>query len=206
MIFGRSACGWLCPFGWVQDTLFRIRSRKFRIPHFLTHFKYVSLVVLAIALPFFTEAHWFSRVCPWGTLIAGIPWVVWNPIDPAFAEPVIESGMLGWLYVLKISVLAVFLLLFVITKRPFCRTFCPLGAIYSLFNRVSVMQMEVEGKCVDCDMCVDVCPVDIRIADDPNSPACIRCLKCTVCKNVKVRWKNQYGIKQGKPVPTYSEG
>ncbi len=114
--------------------------------------------------------------------------------------------MLGWLYVLKISVLAVFLLLFVITKRPFCRTFCPLGAIYSLFNRVSVMQMEVEGKCVDCDMCVDVCPVDIRIADDPNSPACIRCLKCTVCKNVKVRWKNQYGIKQGKPVPTYSEG
>ncbi len=46
----------------LDHTLFRIRSRKFRIPHFLTHFKYVSLVVLAIALPFFTEAHWFSRL------------------------------------------------------------------------------------------------------------------------------------------------
>lgn len=207
MIFGRSACGWLCPFGWVQDTLYKIKTRKFRIPHVLTYLKYVSLVVLAVALPFFTEAHWFSRICPWGTLMAGIPWVLWNPIDPVFAMPVIEPGMVGWLYVLKISVLAVFLVLFVVTKRPFCRTTCPLGAIYSLFNRVSVMQMQVEGKCVDCDLCVDVCPVDIRIADDPNSPACIRCLKCTVCKNVKVRWTHSYDSEQQRRlVPTHSEG
>jgi ferredoxin-type protein NapH len=188
MVFGRAACGWLCPFGWIQDTLFKIRTRKFRLPPFLRYGKYLSLVVLAILLPALTEVHWFSRICPWGTLMAGIPWLLWNPVDPLAAMPVIEPDMVGWLYVLKLGVLALFLVLFVLIKRPFCRTTCPLGAIYSLFNRASFMRMEVEGDCVDCDLCVDVCPVDIKISDDPNAADCIRCLKCTVCKNVYVRW------------------
>ncbi len=188
IVFGRSACGWLCPFGWIQDQMYKIRSKKLHIPAFLKQGKYVSLVVLAILVPFLTGSHWFSRICPWGTLSAGIPWILWNPVDPAFALPVIEPGTVGWLFVLKLSVLAFFLVFFVLTKRPFCRTLCPLGAVYSLFNRISFMRMNVEGRCVDCDLCVDVCPVDIRIADDPNSPDCIRCLKCTVCKNVHVRW------------------
>ncbi|MFH0991569.1 MAG: 4Fe-4S binding protein [bacterium] len=188
MIFGRSVCGWLCPFGWLQDQMFKIKSKKVKIPAFLKNGNYVSLVVLAIILPALTEAHWFSRICPWGTMIAGIPWVIWNPVNPMMAMPVIEPGMVGWLYAMKIVILMFFLIMFVLTKRPFCRTLCPLGAIYAQFNRVSYMRMQVEGRCVGCDLCVEVCPVDIKISDDPNSPDCIRCLKCTVCKNVHVRW------------------
>jgi len=187
---GRAACGWLCPFGWIQDKMYRIRSKKFRIPKPLTKLKYVSLIVLAILLPTFTGAHWFSRICPWGTIIAGIPWVVWNPVDPSFGEPVIEPGMVGWLYGLKIAVLIGFLVLFVVTKRPFCRTTCPLGAIYSLFNRFSLLQMHVEKQdsCTTCRLCKEVCPVDIKISDDPGSAECIRCLECTTCKHVRVKW------------------
>lgn len=205
-VFGRAACGWLCPFGWLQDVMYRIRSRKFHIPAWLKKGKYVSLAVLGIALPFLTGDHWFSRLCPWGTLIAGIPWVLWDPVDPLFAMPVIEPGMVGWLFALKIAVLVIFLILFVITRRPFCRTLCPLGAIYSFFNRISIMRMKVEGECVECDLCVQVCPVEIRIADDPNSPDCIRCLKCTVCKNVSVRW--EYGDERTvrAPLPSSAQG
>ena len=188
MVFGRSVCGWLCPFGWIQDQTYRIKSRKYNIPSFLKYGKYVSLVVLALLLPFLTQDHWFSRICPWGTLSAGVPWMIWNPINPVFALPVIEPDMVGWLYVMKIAILALFLVFFVVTSRPFCRTLCPLGAIYSYFNRFSLMRLEVEGTCVDCNLCVEVCPVQIRVSDDPNSPDCIRCLECTVCKNVHVRW------------------
>jgi len=195
VFFGRAACGWLCPFGWVQDMLYKIKTRKFQIPKSLTRLKYIFLVVFAIALPFFTGVHWFSRICPWGTIIAGIPWVLWNPVDPAFGWPVIEPGAVGWLYILKISVLVGFLALFVLTKRPFCRTTCPLGAIYALFNRRSLMQMRAEKQdnCARCGVCRDVCPVDIQIFDDPGSPECIRCLECTRCKHVDVKWGTWHG-------------
>ena len=97
MTFGRAVCGWVCPFGWIQDHVFKIKTRKMGIPAFLKQGKYVSLIVLAIVLPYLTDTHWFSRICPWGTLSAGIPWVIWNPINPTFAMPVIEPGMVGWL-------------------------------------------------------------------------------------------------------------
>jgi polyferredoxin len=201
IVFGRSVCGWLCPFGWIQDQTYKIKSRKFRIHPGLKYGKYVSLFVLAILLPYFVEAHWFSRICPWGTLSAGIPWVIWNPLNPADSMPVIEPDMIGWLYVLKISIMIAFLVLFVFTSRPFCRTLCPLGAIYAHFNRFSFMRLEVEGQCVDCNLCVDVCPTQIRISDDPNSPDCIRCLNCTVCKNVHVRWgaPHEYSVNEHTP-------
>ncbi len=188
LTFGRAACGWLCPFGFVQDTLYRIKTRKFPIPRILNYLKYVSLIVLALFLPFLTDIHWFSRICPWGTIIAGIPWVLWNPVNPFYGQPVIEAGMVGWEYGLKIGILVFFLALFVFTKRPFCRTTCPLGAIYSLFNRWSLMQMRVTGKCSECNLCRKVCPVDICIAENPGSPECIRCLECTICKRVSVSW------------------
>jgi len=192
--FGRAVCGWLCPFGWVQDQLYKIKTRKFKIPKIFTRFALVSLVVLTIILPIITEAHWFSRICPWGTLVAGLPWIAWNPIDPVYEMQVLDPELIGWLFILKISILAVFLVLFIITKRPFCRTLCPLGLIYSYFNRISFLRMKVEGNCSDCDSCRDVCPMDIKISDDPNSSQCIRCLKCTVCKNVSIQW----GFSSGK--------
>ncbi len=194
MVVGRAACGWLCPFGWLQDLIYKIKAPKLSLPRTLLPLKYVSLVVLAILLPMLTGAHWFSRLCPWGTIIAGIPWVLWNPADPTFGDPVISADMIGFHYWLKIGVLVFFLSAFVLYKRPFCRTFCPLGAIYSLFNRISLLQMKVDGgSCRDCDLCRKVCPMDIRVSDDPGSGECIRCLKCTVCKHVEATWRFSNG-------------
>lgn len=205
---GRAACGWLCPFGILQDWMFKIKSKKFTLARHLPKLKYVSLVVLAILLPFFTEAHWFSRICPWGTIIAGIPWVLWNPIDPTFGDPVIQPGMVGWHYALKIAVLIFFLILFIFIKRPFCRTTCPMGAIYSFFNRISLFQMKVNKSkvCGKCTLCRDVCPVDIKISDDPGSAECIRCLECTVCKNVRVKWGVPDGRRKTIPAETTARG
>jgi ferredoxin len=192
MTVGRAACGWFCPFGWVQDVLYKIKSKKFNLPPKFLNVKYATLIVLAVLLPFFTGKHWFSWLCPWGTMEAGIPWVLWNPIHPFMGEPVISADMIGWHYILKIAVLVLFLVLFVLIKRPFCRTACPLGAIYALFNRASLLQMKVEGACRDCGLCRSVCPMDIHIANNPKSPECIRCLECTVCKRVRVKWGAGY--------------
>lgn len=207
LVFGRAACGWLCPFGWLQDLMVKIRTRKFTIPAWMSSLKYVSLVVLAMALPFFTEGHWFSKLCPWGTLIAGIPWGLWQPINPVYMDPVIPPGSFGTMYWVKIGVLALFLFLFVFTKRPFCRTFCPLGAIYSLFNRISLLQMKVDvHRCVDCGRCREVCPVDIQISKNPMSAECLRCTECTVCKNVRLTWGFRHVGESKRPAGEVAQG
>lgn len=174
---GRIPCGWLCPFGLVQELMYKIKSKKIPIPRVLSYLKYVVLVFFVIGFPlllmdeFGMGETWFCKwICPSGTLGAGIPLVALS------AE---IRGQLGFLFTWKMGVLTLFLVWMVFSKRPFCRTICPLGAIFGLFNKASLFRMEVnEGKCTKCNKCQKDCPVDIKVYDSPNTPECIRCLKC----------------------------
>jgi len=170
-VFGRLICGWVCPFGFLQDLLFMIPSPKLRIPRWARFGKYATLFILAMLIPYITGVHWFSRLCPAGALEGAVPLKLLPPATPL--PPA------GWFFWLKIGILVAFLLWMVASKRPFCRTTCPLGAIYALLNPVSLYRMRVDyDKCIECDKCRDVCPVDINIYDNANSPECIRCLEC----------------------------
>jgi polyferredoxin len=84
---------------------------------------------------------------------------------------------------LKVAILLFFLIWMVVSKRPFCRFVCPLGAIWSPFNRHSALLLDVdEERCTRCELCFEVCPMDIMVYEGPNSSQCIRCLECAkVC-------------------------
>ncbi|GBE13984.1 MAG TPA: 4Fe-4S binding protein [Proteobacteria bacterium] len=178
MSVGRMACGTLCPFGFLQDLLYKFRSFKIRIPSWMTYLKYASLVGLAIIIPFYTLQPWFSKLCPVGTLIGGLPWVTINPEIRA---------MIHELFWVKIAILIAVVSLAAVAKRPFCRVACPLGAIYSLFNRISILRLAWnEAECSHCDKCTRICPMDIPIYKDANNHNCIRCLDCTQCPAVSI--------------------
>ncbi|HEY3359014.1 MAG TPA: 4Fe-4S binding protein [Polyangia bacterium] len=183
-IFGRMGCGWLCPFGLVQDLLYKLPSPKISLPGEVRYLKYATLVVLVIALPLLTQVPWFSQLCPVGTLTAGIPWVAWDPVDAA-GRPALASPT-GMLFAVKVGILVALLVLIVASKRPFCRALCPLGAIFSLFARVSLVRLRVAPACRGCGRCQSVCPVDHAVAADPGSGECVRCLACTSCRHVEV--------------------
>jgi ferredoxin-type protein NapH len=176
-LVGRLPCGWLCPFGLFQELMYKIKSRKFHIPRFLIYMKYVVLAFFVFLLPllildqFGFGQTWFCKwVCPAGTLEAGVPL---GSLNAGI------RSQLGWLFSWKMAVLVFFLVWMVFSKRPFCRTTCPLGAIFALFNRTSLFRMVVDdNKCTLCNKCLRDCPVDIKIYEAPNSPECIRCLKC----------------------------
>jgi len=190
LLVGRMACGWLCPFGLVQD-LVHVKSRTIHVPDHVARalriIPYLTLGLLVIAIPYYTSEHWFSKLCPLGTMVAGIPWVLWNPIDPETGEQLLASKPPGLLFAIKIILLSGFVLLFVWVKRPFCRFVCPMGLIWSFFNKISVLQLAVDtANCDRCDTCHKTCPVDIKVYEDPNSTSCIRCLKCTQCAHVKI--------------------
>lgn len=168
---GRFACGWLCPFGFLQDLLFKLRTPKWRLRVGQAGLlRYAILLVLVVIIPYVTLEPWFSKLCPLGTLQGGIPWMF---LQPEFREQI------GWLYWLKIGILIAFITWMLVSKRPFCRYVCPLGAIWGLFNRASLLRLEVDRtRCQSCGRCQEVCPVDIAIYESENGDQCIRCLQC----------------------------
>ncbi len=175
--FGRLICGWACPFGLMQEMLHRIPSPKLGVPAWLGWGKYLVLLVLVVVLPltvvddFGLGLPWFCKfLCPAGTLEAGIPMVL--------LMPDLRSAV-GVLYLYKLSLLALVLLWSIASFRPFCRSLCPLGAFYGLFNRVSLIRLKFNAdNCTKCGACHRICPVDIRVEQSPNSGECIRCLRC----------------------------
>jgi ferredoxin-type protein NapH len=170
IVIGRASCGWFCPFGWFQDLMHKIPVPKLRLPNRYNWTRYVFLIGLVGIIPFLTHEPWFSKLCPTGTLEAALPVM--------FLYPDLRS-QIGGLFWIKIALLVFFLVWMTVTLRPFCRWVCPLGAIWSPFNPISLFRLEVaHDQCGQCNRCQAVCPVDIRVYESPNSDACIRCLAC----------------------------
>lgn len=202
-LLGRFVCGWLCPFGLIQDLLYKIPFlRKFKtLPgdRILKWLKYGILAFFVILLPLFAVdligqgKPWFcAYICPAGTAEAGIPLVLLNEGLRA---------VLGWLYAWKLAILIVIVLLSILVYRPFCRYLCPLGAIYGLFNPVALYRYKIDAeKCTKCGSCQRACKIDIKTYEKPNSMDCIRCGACkSACPHGaignEIKIKNVRGVK-----------
>ena len=177
---GRFVCGWFCPFGWLQDLLYKIPFPKKlkRLPgeKILSLLRYLVLIVLVILLPIFVVdfigqgSPWFCKwVCPSGTL-SGLLLLAGN-------APL--RSVAGWLFAWKNLLLLITVVVSLFLYRPFCRYVCPLGAIYGVANHFSLYRLEIDLEaCTECGACQRVCKLDIPTYQTPNSSACIRCGDC----------------------------
>ena len=182
-LVGRFVCGWLCPFGLIQELLHKIpfvkKIKTFPGDKILRKLKYVILIVFVILMPLFVvdllgngTPYFCKLICPAGTLEGGIPLV--------FANEALQS-VVGWLYTWKLAILIVTIVLSILIYRPFCKYICPLGAVYAVFNPISVLKYRVDKeKCVDCGKCTEVCKMQVEPLKNINSTECIR---CGACKN-----------------------
>lgn len=181
MLCGRFVCGWLCPFGWLQDLLYRIpfckKIKNLPGHKYLKYLKYIILAAFVIILPASVTNEsgvgepWFCEyICPSGTLFGGIPLTIMNSS---------LRDQIGLRFAWKIVLLAVILLSAIASYRPFCKYLCPLGALYGLANPVSIYRLKVNcDSCDKCGACQKVCGMDIKVWENPNSLECIRCGKC----------------------------
>lgn len=180
-LVGRFVCGWLCPFGLIQDLLNKIPFPKkittFKGDKLLRKLKYVFLVVFVILMPMFVVdimgqgAPFFCKlICPVGTLEGGVPLVLLNKA---------MHDAIGFLFAWKTVILVAMIVLSIIIYRPFCKYVCPLGAIYAIFNPISVFKYRVDKeKCISCGKCARTCPMQVDPVKTPNSTECIRCGRC----------------------------
>ena len=154
---GRFVCGWLCPFGLIQDLLHKIPFPKkigtFPGDKILRKVKYVMLPMFVVDIlgqgsPFFCKF-----ICPAGTLEGGLPLVLLNQS---------MRGAVGWLYAWKNVLLLVTVVLSVLIYRPFCKYIC-----------------------TGCGMCKKVCKMQVDPVEHANHLECIRCGECKKACPVK---------------------
>ena len=195
VLLGRLICGFLCPFGWFQELLHRIPTRKFSTKKLrpLTYLKYVILLVMVVLLPAFAvndvgmgDPFFCKYLCPQGVLEGAIPLALVN------------SGIraaLGKLFTWKLCILLAVTALSILFYRPFCKWLCPLGAFYALFNKVSLLQMKVDANaCISCGKCARACSMDVDVTKTPDHAECIRCGKCVLaCPTGAVHFRYGFG-------------
>jgi polyferredoxin len=191
-ILGRAWCGWLCPIGYLQNLLIRLRKRL-GIPYMdisprttmvLNQMAYVlifliSFISLAVGLSFLGVNHFFSR--------AQLPFESVAPPRPiaVFLQQVV--GLESWetqIPVLSIIIASIIIALSFKIRHFWCRI-CPAGALMSLFNRRALLSIRKEGsKCTKCRVCLRACPMDIeeiyeeKESDNVTHPTCIHCYRC----------------------------
>jgi ferredoxin-type protein NapH len=175
LVGGRILCGWACPFGLVQELLYKIPYVKFEIPAWTRFIKYGVFIGLVILVPLFltTNSHlFFCRLCPVATIESAIPWAIINGTTNA------------WSLGLRLGILFAIVILAMGHRRIFCKVICPMGACLSTLNRIAGIFPARNESCVDCGTCNSVCPMETKKGTgkfgvyDGRSEECISCLEC----------------------------
>ena len=179
LLLGRTICGWLCPFGLLQELLYKIPSRKIRksrATRAMTRVKYALLAVFVIGIPLYYGLGpklplpaFCKYICPAGTLEGALPLLA----APGNAG---LRSLAGPLFIGKLSVLILTAAACIVCFRSFCRFLCPLGAVYGLFSRLALIGVKVEEeRCTGCGACTRSCLMDVRVVGDSE---CIHCGRC----------------------------
>jgi len=210
ILIGKSMCGWICPFGFIQDLVGYIKRKQREFsPRTHKSMIYVKYFVLGItlfisvtysaaklygisegygkALGIFASAP-FTTVSPAETLFGTIPKMVLDFSNAALANQVdILSGIAGLptLFWVQLFIMGGVLVLAAYVPRSWCKYFCPHGAIMAILNRFSFLGLRRDlVKCAkaECRHCVEVCPMRVPILDLPwEKFSDPECIYCLKC-------------------------
>ena len=171
MLLGRGVfCGWLCPFGALQELLGQF-SRAVGLPQwnpperlqkYLWLGKYVS-AALVLGLAALSIDMW-QRVAEV------------EPFDTAITSHFTRA----WPYVFYACAV---LLIGLFTERAYCRFLCPLGGVLALAGRLHLVDMlKRRPECGSpCHLCENSCPVKaISVTGKIKTAECFQCLDCQV--------------------------
>ncbi|MFC2082444.1 4Fe-4S binding protein [Candidatus Bipolaricaulota bacterium] len=160
---GRGFCGWFCPFGTLNDLL---SFRKVKIRDSVSYSKFVVLAGTFLAAWIFADTI-FCKLCPVASIEASIPYWIMGVAN--------VNGP----FLIHMGTLAATLVGMVLIARFWCRYLCPMGALLSLFNRVSFLRLKLDKhRCSGCDACSSDCPMGLEPHTQYDNHNCIKCGRC----------------------------
>lgn len=170
ILFGPVFCGWVCPFGSIQEWIGKIGKKLF--PKKFNRFipmkadkvlRYIRILVLV----------WVVFVT------AKSATLMFSNIDPYFA---LFHFWTGEAALPSLIILAVVLISSLFVARPWCRYFCPYGALLGFFNKIRIFKItRNENTCINCKKCDRACPMRINVSEKTkvSDLQCISCYECT---------------------------
>jgi ferredoxin-type protein NapH len=160
---GRGFCGWFCPFGTLNDLL---SFRKVKLLNVVSYSKFIVLAGTIVAAWVFADTM-FCKLCPVASIEASIPYLIMG------------VSKVNQPFLVHMGTLAFTLVGMVLISRFWCRYLCPMGALLSLFNRVSFMKLKLDkSKCSSCGACAPACPMGIEPHYQYDNHNCIKCGRC----------------------------
>jgi ferredoxin len=180
LLFGAFFCGWLCPLGAVQEWIRKLGKRLgiypkaagippggkrtlpalLRADRILGHARY--LVLGAILYMTYRSFN-----------------LVFASIDPYYA---LFHFWTGSAMPAALALLALILAASLFVYRPWCRWFCPFGAVQGLLQKIAPWKIRrEENLCIDCGACSAACPFNLAVERQKavSDGRCNRCLACT---------------------------
>ena len=168
-IWGRGVfCGWLCPFGSLQELLAKI-SQFFKLKQIKIPEKYNSLslnIKYFLLLFLFTTSIFFPNSLN-----------ISSEIEP-FKTAISMKFNREWYFVLYAVIL---LIIGLFIERFFCRFLCPLGAFMAIGGKLRLLDpLKRRKECGSpCKLCSKACPIDaIEKNGKINMNECFYCLDC----------------------------
>ncbi len=210
ILIGKSLCGWICPFGFIEDLVDLIKRKKGE-PSLRTHESmiYIKYAVLGIAmfislsfsaaklagvsrsyenaLGIFAVAP-FTALSPAETLFATLPNLIQdfsNAVATNQVDILAGFSSLPPLFWVQLFIMIGVLIFAAYVPRGWCRYFCPHGAIMAILNRFSFIGLRRDPvKCAKggCRKCVEICPTRVPILDLPwEKFSDPECIYCLKC-------------------------
>jgi polyferredoxin len=201
ILIGRALCGWACPIGFIQDLVSRFLRRlkinafepSRKVHHKMKFIKFALLFVIIALAASFGIAILINA--PMGDLYQGLfdPMAQASPICLGCPTPVMRYIFIDIGYnmnpnldnpsnVFQLSIFLFFIVGIFAIPRFWCRYFCPVGAMSSMFNKVSLLHLSKDqARCTKCNYCVDVCPTRVESVKDESEFARLGDTSCTLC-------------------------
>lgn len=183
LLLGRVFCSWVCPFGFLLELTDKLRPAlaflelkplNIRWPRWT---KYLLLGV-GLALTFACSIPFLGAIYPPAIVGRETRTVVFSFFDAA------ESGAVGLGLVAGLSSMSLFLLVIIglevtVSRRFWCRSMCPGGALYSLLGAFRLLRVQrSKDKCTLCGDCVPACPMGLAPMNDAMGMECDSCGLC----------------------------